>query len=207
MTEERIAFENGEGLVLEGRLHMAGPGPGVVITHPHPLYGGDMHNMVVGIIRNAYAKKGYATLRFNFRGVGESTGAFDDGEGEQRDVSAACAYLRDRGVLPLVLAGYSFGAWVNAHAAAEIKIDGMILVSPPAALLPFKPAAAFDALKLVVTGGADGFAPPALLKKRIAEWNPSAELVVIDGADHFYSGYADDLETALLKTIPPAASG
>ncbi len=207
MVEERVEFKSNDGLLLEGRLHMAGPGPGVVITHPHPLYGGNMYNIVVETIQKAYAGKGFATLRFNFRGVGNSMGAHDDGEGEQQDVAAACAYLKERGVMPLSLTGYSFGAWVNAHAAAHVAIDEMILVSPPAALMPFKPTAAFNALKLVVTGSSDEFAPPALLKKKVSAWNASAELVVIDGADHFYFGYTDDLEAVITRNLHPISTG
>ena len=105
---------------------------GVVISHPHPLYGGEMRNQVVGLIQEVFAGKGWTTLRFNFRGVGRSQGEYDEGVGEQEDVRAAVRYLKELGVEEIFLAGYSFGAWVNAQVALDyLDVAGSILVAPP----------------------------------------------------------------------------
>ena len=94
MAENRV-FIRTEALQLEGLLESVAGDAGVVVTHPHPQYGGDMHNNVLDAIVKAYRKNGYSTLRFNFRGVGASQGAFDNGIGEREDVRAAIAYLSE----------------------------------------------------------------------------------------------------------------
>ena len=96
MTEKSVVFESGE-LKLEGLLDRAEGDAGVVITHPHPQYGGTMHNNVVESLVKAYQKAGYTTLRFNFRGMGRSEGHYDEGVGEQADVRGAVAYLKNLG--------------------------------------------------------------------------------------------------------------
>ena len=97
MTEKNIVFESGD-LKLEGLLDQVAGDRGVVITHPHPQYGGTMHNNVVESLVNAYGRAGYTTLRFNFRGMGRSEGHYDEGVGEQVDVGCAVAYLKDLGM-------------------------------------------------------------------------------------------------------------
>lgn len=106
MTEDRIFFIS-EGLRIEALLQDAPGDRAAVITHPHPLYGGDMHNTVVTAIARAYRLRGWATLRFNFRGVGGSQGEYDEGRGEQEDLKAAIAYLQSRDKHRIDLAGYS----------------------------------------------------------------------------------------------------
>jgi alpha/beta superfamily hydrolase len=115
---EQIIFSSG-AFTIEGLLDKNSETNGVIITHPHPLYGGNMHNNVVISITNTYQKMGYTTLRFNFRGVGNSQGSYGDGVGEQEDVRAAISYLTDSSINQIDLAGYSFGAWVNALAATN----------------------------------------------------------------------------------------
>ena len=97
MTEEQIFFESGE-LKLEGLLNRCSGDAGVVISHPHPQYGGSMQNDVVKSLVKAYKKANFTTLRFNFRGVGRSTGHYDEGTGEQVDVQGAVAYLEGLGL-------------------------------------------------------------------------------------------------------------
>ena len=109
VKEERVTFSSGE-LSLEGLLRRGESDRGVVISHPHPLYGGEMRNQVVGIIQEVFAGKGWTTLRFNFRGVGRSQGEYDEGVGEQEDVRAAVRYLKEIKIKEIYLAGYSFGA-------------------------------------------------------------------------------------------------
>ena len=183
-------------LRLEGALEQAAAGtPGVVITHPHPLYGGDMDNPVVRAVRLAFAAKGFSTLRFNFRGVGGSGGRHGSGIAEREDVRAAIAHLRTLGAAEVDLAGYSFGSWVNAGADSEYR--HMIMVSPPVAVMSFDPGLHLPRLRLVVTGDRDDFAPLAPARESCRRWNPHAAFEVIPGADHFYSGCLKSLTRAI----------
>ncbi len=179
-------FVSGD-LELEGVLEVNSAERGVVISHPHPLYGGEMDNPVVEEIRDVYREEGYTTLRFNFRGVGRSGGRFGGGIAERDDVRAAVAFLQKRGISRIELAGYSFGAYVNAGVAETgVEAAGMIMVSPPVTDPKFGKMR-LPALKLVVTGSHDEIAPPALVAELLPHWNPEARLEIIEGADHFYS--------------------
>src|ERR1700730_755609 len=137
MKEQRVTFPSGS-LTLEGLL--AKPDGdravrGVVVCHPHPLYGGSMYNNVVDAVLAAMWKKEWATLRFNFRGVGESEGEHGDGAGEAEDAAAAIAFITSQpGVQRdgAVLAGYSFGSVAAMTAAPKINnLGGLVLVAPP----------------------------------------------------------------------------
>ena len=199
--EEKIEFTAGS-FEIEGLLHKNSETSAVVITHPHPLYGGNMHNNVVMAISQTYQKLGYTTLRFNFRGVGGSRGSYGDGIGEQEDVRAAVAYLADLGIEQINLAGYSFGAWVNGNLSCEADgIANMVMVSPPVAFIDFGAISTIDCLKLVITGSRDDIAPVAMIRQSYREWNAEAQLEVIDGADHFYGGYEDMLEEILFAKL------
>ena len=194
---ERITFLS-EEYEIEGLLNLRDEKKGVVVAHPHPLYGGDMNNLVVESIVHVYHMKGYSTLKFNFRGVGRSQGAYDNGLGEQKDVLSALSFLADMGMERIDLAGYSFGAWVNAHALQKDTLaEQMIMVSPPVGFMDFRSIVTMNSLKFVVTGNRDDIAPANVIEKMISTWNPNARFEVIDGADHFYGGYLDQLEACL----------
>jgi len=194
---EKILIQS-DNLQIEGLLDRRTTDKGAVISHPHPLYGGNMYAAGVESIVHAYWKKGYTTLRFNFRGVGNSQGLYDNGVGEQQDVLAALSFLSETGTKQIDLAGYSFGAWVNAHAVQQdTPVDRMILVSPPVGFMDFTKIAAIDRLKLVVTGSRDQIAPAEQIKMLLPAWNPEACFEIIEGADHFYGGYLDRLEKIL----------
>jgi len=198
---ERITFLS-EEYEIEGLLNQRDEKKGVVVTHPHPLYGGDMYNLVVESIVHVYHMKGYSTLKFNFRGVGRSQGSYDNGLGEQKDVLSALSFLANMGMERIDLAGYSFGAWVNAHATRNDTLTKqMIMVSPPVGFMDFNSIVTMDALKFVVTGNRDDIAPADVIEKMIATWNPNARFEVIDGADHFYGGYLNQLESVLSSTV------
>jgi len=197
MAEEPVFFISGT-LQIQGLLQTKPGDKGVVITHPHPLYGGSMHNNVVESLVHAYQQAGYATLRFNFRGVGSSQGEYDHGQGEQEDVKTALHYLAEQGKNVVDLAGYSFGAWVNALARPEGDIvHRMVMVSPPVAFLDFGPPQSIPQLRLVVAGSRDEIAPPELIQTILPNWNFSARLEIIEGADHFYGAYTEKLESIL----------
>jgi alpha/beta superfamily hydrolase len=200
--EEKIEISSGR-YPLEGLWQEGGGRRGVVITHPHPLYGGTMRNPVVKAIQVAYQLNGYATLRFDFRGVGGSQGRFDDGIGEQDDVRAAIASLQAKGADTVDLAGYSFGAWVNAGlvAAGGLAIASMLMVSPPVGFIGFENVSTLSCLKWVVTGGRDDIAPAAQIRDLLPAWNPNAQFEIIDGCDHFYTGYLDKLQSILTSFL------
>jgi alpha/beta superfamily hydrolase len=195
--EEKISFLS-DGYEIEGRFEKSSLQKGVVITHPHPLYGGDMHNNVVTATARLYRQKGYTTLRFNFRGVGNSRGSHDNGLGEQEDVRAAVAYLAGLSIGQIDLVGYSFGAWVNALSIInKPQLVNMVMVSPPLAFIDFDSISDLNNLRLIVTGSRDDIAPPDLIKKSYTGWNAATQFEVINGADHFYAGYIDKLEDIL----------
>lgn len=199
--EEKISFLS-EANKIEGLLEKNSNTYAAVITHPHPLYGGNMNNNVVMAITRVYQKLGYTTLRFNFRGVGSSQGSYGDGIGEQEDVRAAIAYLNVSSLTQINLAGYSFGAWVNGHLnCAETGIAEMVMVSPPVAFIEFEALNNIDCLKLIVTGSCDDIAPVEKIKESYPSWNPEAHFEVINGADHFYGGYTHKLEEVLSSNL------
>ena len=195
--EDKIKFLS-DGHEIEGRLEKNSLQKGVVITHPHPLYGGDMYNNVVNAVSLVYRQNGYTSLRFNFRGVGNSQGSHGNGIGEQADVHAAVSYLADLGLEQIDLAGYSFGAWVNALSSInEPRLANMIMVSPPVAFIDFGAISDLGSLRLIVAGSRDDIAPPDLIEKSYHGWNAETQFEIISGADHFYLGYIDKLEAIL----------
>ena len=199
--DQQITFES-EGNLIEGCLQRGSTGKGVVVTHPHPLYGGDMHNPVVISICSVYSRQGFTTLRFNFRGVGNSRGRYANGIGEQQDVIAAMDCLANVGIQEIDLAGYSFGAWVNAFlGCGDADIANMLMISPPVAFVDFSAISEISCLKLIVTGSRDDIAPADMIKKSLPKWNRAARLEIINDADHFYGDFLPELEAILAAAI------
>lgn len=186
MAEQRITIPCG-AFDLEALVDMAPARKAAVVTHPHPLYGGDMHNNVVSAVAAAYRQQGFRALRFNFRGVGRSGGEHGEGDAEQQDVAAALSFLSEDGAASIDLAGYSFGAWVNARGIGGLTpVDRMVMVAPPVKLLDFSMLEGEPRLRLVIVGSHDDFAPVGEVERLLPDWNPQAELMVLDGADHFF---------------------
>jgi hypothetical protein len=194
IPERRVTIPVAPGVTLEGALGLpSDPTTGVVLAHPHPLYGGDMHNPVVVRAAEVCADAGLATLRFNFRGVGASSGAWDTGRGERDDVRAALGHLMapPAGPARVALVGYSFGAAMAAAvAAAGAPLAGLVLLAPPLARAEpdgWGPPAALEGPLLLVAGSEDEYCP----RSRLAELGaalPGAEVRVIEGANHFFFG-------------------
>lgn len=200
--ETRIWFSSG-ALRLEALYFSGESAKGVVVSHPHPLYGGDMENGVVHLLVRTFQKAGWSTLRFNFRGVGESQGAYDQGRGETEDVAGAVAHLRERGLTTLVLAGYSFGAWVNARAALSLpEVSASILISPPLELMDFSFLNQDHKTRLIVVGDQDPFAPTDRLRSLVRSLAVEPEIRIIPGADHFYSQGMEELSEAIRWILP-----
>jgi alpha/beta superfamily hydrolase len=201
MTEENVIINSGK-IRLEGIIKILPGDRGVVVTHPHPLHGGDMHNNVVEAICNAYQEKGYSTLRFNFRGVGGSEGGYEEGIGEQDDVKAAIDYLSDLGKGEIDLAGYSFGSWVNALGINRYeKVKRAIMISPPVDLMDFSCLINNPKIRLVITGSEDEIADYRSVKDKIHSWNREAIFKVIKGADHFYWRNTGELQKIIAEFL------
>lgn len=194
-----------EGL-LEAPLAQRGePDPSlraaVVFAHPHPLQGGTMHTKTVFQGSKGLGRIGCAVLRFNFRGVGASAGAFDEGRGERRDFSAALDFLAARypGV-PLWAAGFSFGSWIALEAGAlDPRVSVLIGVAPPVCRPNYSFVDVLESTKpkFLVHGGLDEVCPVKDLWAFYAKLKEPKELVVIDGANHLFEGHTVEVGEAL----------
>lgn len=199
--EKKITFQSSE-LSLEGLFDLKSKEKGVIVLHPHPLYGGEMGNPVVETVAAAYGRKGWSTLRFNFRGVGGSAGSYDDGKGEQDDVLAAISFMTGQGMQTIHLVGYSFGSWVQAHIEQlPDEVVSQVMVSPPIALMPLPDNLKIPRLRLVLTGEHDEIAPAQQVEAAVNKWNPKARFHGVDGADHFYFGCFKDLESLIVREL------
>lgn len=197
-------FLQGEAGRLEALLNLGAPGAeyACLVCHPHPLFGGTLHNKVVFRTMKALNGFGFPVLRFNFRGVGSSAGEHDEGRGEIADVRVALDYLNERCGLPILFAGFSFGAAVGLRAAAvHPQVQGLIMVGTPVnaegrayryELLRESPLP-----KLMVSGDHDPFATVAQLEEIFAAAAEPKRLVVIPAADHFFSGHLEELREAV----------
>ncbi len=197
MAETTLTFQCGR-LNLEGRLHLPegdrGQIPGVVVCHPHPLFGGSMHNNVVSGICDALNAAGIAALRFNFRGVGASEGSFDNGLGEQDDLRAALVALAARpevDVGRLGLVGYSFGGMVAlAVGSWEAKVKALAAVSPVLAPGVLR---GVDKPVLLISGSHDHVVTPQALRREAAGMALPGKVIIVEGVDHFWWGLEADL--------------
>ena len=194
--EQRITFTSGD-VTLEGMLENPGAKKGVVITHPHPLYGGDMDNPVVMVITECYRNAGYATLRFNFRGAGGSQGQYEEGTGETSDLLAAIARLKSEGVEEVVCSGYSFGTWICFTASLSHPVETDVMVAPPVTFVEFDQRACERGPKLVISGTNDSFAHFETLEGLVPLWNEKAKVHAIESADHFFSIHLSEVGKAI----------
>ena len=188
--------------MLEGMLHHDPEGPPAtlaVVCHPHPLYGGTMHNKVVFRTAEALSELGLAVLRFNFRGVNLSHGEHDGGRGEQDDLRAAMDFLGDRfGMLPLLLAGFSFGAAVTLRVAPSDRgVGAMLAVAPPVQGYDYPDLPASVKPKAVVQGTADTVCPAELLAGEFERWGEPRRLWRVPGATHFFDRQLGELKLAV----------
>jgi uncharacterized protein len=190
---------------LEGVLHESGKRAGVVICHPHPLYGGSMNNNVVDAIESGFSARGFTTLRFNFRGVGRSAGDYDEGEGEVDDVVAAVAFLKqhvdeDGSV---VLAGYSFGAWIASKAAMKIQHDvaALFLVAYPFAFYKADELMRFGKRIHLIGGEYDDISPVDSLLKIYKDLPVVEKNLKVIPTDHFYGGKEGEIIEFIKKNV------
>lgn len=193
---------NGPEGRLEGR-YSPGPNPNspiAMILHPHPQHGGTMNNKVVYTLYHVFAERGFAVLRFNFRGVGRSQGSFDRGEGELSDAAAALDWLQttNPNASACWVGGFSFGAWIGMQLLMRRpEITGFISVAPPANLYDFSFLAPCPSSGLILQGDRDEIVPPesveGLVKKLSAQKGIVIDHRVMAGANHFFNGRLDEV--------------
>jgi alpha/beta superfamily hydrolase len=192
---------NRDGLVETGKG--AGVRAAVVFGHPHPQYGGTMHTKVVYQSAKAMARIGCAVLRFNFRGVGKSAGAFDEGKGEKDDFRAALDYARQRYPgAPLWAAGMSFGSWIALTVGAEDRdVSTLVGISAPVSRYDFSPVRDSSKPKFFVHGERDEVCSLKDMREFYASAADPKELVVIDGADHLFEGQVGEVADAIEELL------
>jgi uncharacterized protein len=188
-----------------------------VVCHPHPLFGGTLHNKVVFHTMKALNRFGFPVLRFNFRGAGLSQGEHDHGAGEVEDVRTALDWLDAEFHLPLLFAGFSFGSAVGLRAACpDGRVQALIGIGVPAIPVAADEEAprvyTFDFLrdcvkpKLFVSGARDQFGPRDKLEALVASAADPKKLVVIEGADHFFEGRLLELRETIEAWVNEALS-
>jgi hypothetical protein len=210
-AQVRSFFFSGPAGRLEALLNTGAGQPthAAVVCHPHPLYGGTMHNKVVFYTMKALNEFGFPVLRFNFRGAGLSHGEHDFGRGEVQDVQSALDWLYAEFRVPLVFAGFSFGAATGLKAACpDPRVAAAISVGTP--LQIEDRAYGYEFLqscrkpKLFVSGSRDVFAPRAALEHMVAALPEPKHLTLIDGADHFFATHLDELRQAITGWVGAA---
>lgn len=219
--QESLTLITDDALRLEGRLQ-SGPHPEglALVCHPYPPQGGSMSSLLVPTIQRSVAGRGWAALRFNFRGVGRSEGRFENGLGEQRDVRAGIDYLRDRfGDLPLAVCGWSFGSLVAlAACAGDPRVRTYVGVAPPVGSrdpdfadlginpIQAEPAAErladWDVRAMTILGSEDRFTTP----EQLASWatrilGDRIQVRIVEGADHSFTGVHRELGEAVASFI------
>jgi alpha/beta superfamily hydrolase len=174
-----------------------------LVCHPHPLYGGTLHNKVVFHAMKALNSFGYPVLRFNFRGAGLSQGEHDHGIGEVEDVRVALDWVDREFHLPLIFAGFSFGAAVGLRVAcADARVQAVIGLGLPVDAIDDR-VYDFGFLrdctkpKLFVSGDRDQFAPRAKLERVVEALPEPKKLVIVEGADHFFEGRLREMREAI----------
>jgi uncharacterized protein len=182
-----------------------------LVCHPHPLYGGTMHNKVVFKVAQTLQSLNMPALRFNFRGVGHSTGTYDEGRGEMDDVRYALEFLSRRYPgLPVVLGGFSFGAYVGLRvAAADDRVQAMIGLGVPARMLNGDVLEGSQKPKLIIQGTNDELAPYDQTAQWFEQVPAPKSMVAVRGADHFFQGRLDEVQaiiTNFVRTLSGYAS-
>ncbi len=189
----KISIPSSKDVILEGEIKEPETfDTAIVICHPHPLFGGTMYNNVVDSLFNILPERGIMTLRFNFRGVGNSQGKYEGGVGEREDVNAAVTYLKTTfsKAEKIAVAGYSFGAWVGLLAASvNNMVDFMIAIAPPITLFNFNYLKNTKKPKLFIIGDSDDFTPLNDFLVFYEEIPNPKKYVILPGVDHFYRGH------------------
>ncbi len=209
---------NGPDGRIEGRYHHSKKpnAPVALLLHPHPQHGGTMNNKVVYSLYQIFRRRGFSTLRFNFRGVGRSEGYFDNGPGEMSDAASALDWMQTHNANASAcwIGGFSFGAWIGMQLMMRRpEISGFISVSPPAEDHDFSFLAPCPSSGMILHGDQDRVVPIAsvdkLAKKVSSQKNITIDYRVIEGGDHFFADHMDILnqhfDSYLDKALSSAA--
>jgi alpha/beta superfamily hydrolase len=174
-----------------------------IVCHPHPLFGGTMHNKVVYRMARAFQDAGFAVLRFNFRGTGQSQGQHDEGRGEQEDLRAAIKFIEQKYAgAEIWLAGFSFGSHVMLRVACnDPSIRAIVAAGAPVSKYDFSHVINCDKPKMFVQGAMDEFGSREDLGQLVAKLNEPKSLKIIEGADHFFEGHLPELVQAVSDFI------
>ncbi len=213
-SQIKSLFLDGPAGRLEALLNAGSPDAShaALVCHPHPLYGGTLHNKVVFHTMKALNSFGFPVLRFNFRGAGLSAGEHDHGDGEVEDVRTALAWLEREYSLPVVFAGFSFGAAVGLRAACpDERVTALIALGIPVSPVDDRAydygfLEACSKPKLFVSGDRDQFGPRAKLQALVDGLPPPRELHFISGADHFFEGRMREVREAVEKWVKATLS-
>lgn len=173
-----------------------------VVCHPHPLYGGTMHNKIVTTLAKTFQGMGVTTVRFNFRGVMESEGIFDNGKGELQDLLAVIDWIQqERTKKELWLAGFSFGSYIAAKAATEITTSKLVTVAPPVQHFPMQDLPPITCPWVLVQGERDDVVPP----KEVLEWaearRPQPIIIRFPEAGHYFHGQLGELRSQIEEAL------
>lgn len=180
----------------------AGRAGTVVVCHPHPLHGGTLHNKVVTMVSRSLVELGLSSVRFNFRGVGQSAGVYDDGIGETGDLLAVVDWVRrQRPGDALWLAGFSFGSYVALRAAKVLAPQQLIQIAPPVGRWAFDAIELPDCPWLIVQGEADEVVDPAAVFAWAATLPRNAQLVRMPDTSHFFHRRLMDLRGAVKNGV------
>jgi alpha/beta superfamily hydrolase len=199
---EDIATEDGSASRGSSPAAERAPRRHAVVCHPHPLFGGTMDNKVVTTLARGLQECGIPTLRFNFRGVGQSAGVFDSGVGETTDAAAVAAWGAARWPgSELVIAGFSFGAYVALRLSQQAVASRLITVAPPVARFDFSGLRAPRCPWLVVQGDADEVVDAQQVIAWAEALEPQPRLVVMPGVGHFFHGRLIELRGAVIDAI------
>ncbi|MCH7864468.1 MAG: alpha/beta hydrolase [Proteobacteria bacterium] len=196
-----VIFNGPEGR-LEGRYHHSKHpnAPVALLLHPHPQYGGTMNNKVVYSLYKNFVRRGFSSLRFNFRGVGRSQGRFDNGQGELSDAASALDWMQTQNpnTTSCWIAGFSFGAWVAMQLMMRRpEIYGFISIAPPASQHDFSFLAPCPASGMILHGDKDEVIPQSsvdkLAQKLQKQKNIKIDYRTVEGSDHFFLNHIDAL--------------
>jgi uncharacterized protein len=179
-----------------------------LVCHPHPLFGGTLHNKVVYQAAKALDGLGLPVLRFNFRGAGLSEGKHDGGKGELDDVRAAVEFVaREFPQMPLLLAGFSFGCWVGLRVGCQDqRVERLVAIGAPVNNSDFSYLQSCGKPKLFVHGSNDEHGDVNKVRQMVEELPGKNELVVVDGVDHFFAGKIEELGAAIARWAEGSSS-
>lgn len=214
MASSTVGPDGGRGLIAGAAgdielivdLPATAPRAVAVCCHPHPLFGGTLTNKVIHTVARSFTAQGAMAVRFNFRGVGASQGAHDDGIGETDDLVTVAGWARSRWPdLPLWLGGFSFGSYVALRGAARLAPALLVTVAPPVGRWDFSAIAAPICPWLVVQGSEDELVPAAGVVAWAQALQPAVRIAMLDGATHFFHGRLHELQDAASAFVVDAA--